>query len=68
MFMKVAFFWDMLLCGPYMKQTFRSNASSPSSGSMAGLMFDREDGYDTLLRNVGPFADYTALYPRRWQL
>jgi hypothetical protein len=30
------------------------------------LIFDPEDGGDTLLRNMGSNTDYTALYPRRW--
>jgi hypothetical protein len=34
----------------------------------AQLMFDLEDGGDMVLRNVGADTDYTALYPRRWQL
>jgi hypothetical protein len=35
---------------------------------LARLIFDPEDADDTFLRNVDSHADYTALYPRRWQL
>jgi hypothetical protein len=35
---------------------------------LAWLIFDRENGPDTFLRNVGSYTDYTAIYPRRWQL
>jgi hypothetical protein len=31
------------------------------------LIFDYEEGADTLLRNVGSNTGYTALYPRRRQ-
>jgi hypothetical protein len=32
------------------------------------LILDPEDGSDTLLRNVGSYTDYTALYPTRLEL
>jgi hypothetical protein len=32
------------------------------------LIFFLEDGGDTFLRNVSSHADYTAVFPRRWQL
>jgi hypothetical protein len=35
---------------------------------LARLIFDPEDGGDTLLQNVGLYMNYTAPYPRRWQL
>jgi hypothetical protein len=34
---------------------------------LARLIFDPGDGGDRLLRNFCSHADYTALYPRRWQ-
>jgi hypothetical protein len=34
----------------------------------ARLIFNPEDGGDSFLRNVGSYMDYTAPYPRRWQL
>jgi hypothetical protein len=63
--------------------TFRSNLSPPSSGLkisrarngraaggrfLARLIFEREEGGDKLLRNVGSHTDYTASYHRRWKL
>jgi hypothetical protein len=36
-------------------------------GLLLGLIFEPEDGGDTILRNVVEFyRDYTAMYPRRW--
>jgi hypothetical protein len=36
------------------------------TGFLLDLLFDREDGGDMFLRNVGLIpTDYTALYPRR---
>jgi hypothetical protein len=32
----------------------------------ARLNFDPEEGDDMFLRNVYPYTDYMALYPRRW--
>jgi hypothetical protein len=34
---------------------------------LARLIFDPENGGETILRSVGSHTDYTALYPRRWQ-
>jgi hypothetical protein len=37
------------------------------AGFLLGISFDNENGGDIFLRNVGRLpADYTALYPRRW--
>jgi hypothetical protein len=60
----------LLTSGPYIIviPTVISFCLSPSSRwFLARLIFDPEDGGDTLLRNVGSCTDYTALYPRRWQ-
>jgi hypothetical protein len=54
-----------------------SGGSSGSSGGgghvlvcllLARLIFDHECVGDTFLRNVGSYMDYTALFPRKWQL
>jgi hypothetical protein len=61
--MKFAIFWDIALCSLYMSWL----GYLPSLVSCS-LIFDPEDGGDTFLRNVGSYMDYTALYPRRWQI
>jgi hypothetical protein len=33
---------------------------------LARLIFDPEEGGDTVLQNVCPHTDYTAIYPRIW--
>jgi hypothetical protein len=35
---------------------------------LAQLIFDREDGGDNFLRNIGSYTNYMAPYPRRWLL
>jgi hypothetical protein len=54
--MKIAIFWDIAPCSPYMNRRF-----------LLGWFNDPEDGGDTFLRNVGSYTYYTALYSRRWQ-
>jgi hypothetical protein len=83
--MKIAIFWDIPPCSPYLNQRFggmyhlhlqgRKSAEQETSVRAGGyprwvvalLIFDPEDGGNTFLRNVGSYADYTVLYPRRWQ-
>jgi hypothetical protein len=61
--MKVASFWDIAPCNPYMKQRF-GGTYLPSRllarWFLTLLIFDPEDGSDTFLRNVCSYTDYTA--------
>jgi hypothetical protein len=74
--MNVAVFWDIAPCSLYVYRRFGGtyhlhglkSAQPPATRwFLARLIFDPEDGGDTLLRNVGLHTDYTTLYPAIWQ-
>jgi hypothetical protein len=74
--MKVAIFWDIAPCDPYMNRRLGGNYNLQFLESryllahwfLARMIFDPEDGGDTFLRNVGSYTDCTTLYLKRWQL
>jgi hypothetical protein len=61
--MKVAIFWDIAPCSLQMQRRF-SGTCHVLVLYLVRLIFDPEDGGDTLLRNAGSYTDYTALYCR----
>jgi hypothetical protein len=69
--LKAATFWNIALCRPYMNRRFGWTYHLRSQGRKSaeqetGVLADDKD--DTLLRNVGSYADYTVLYSWRWRL
>jgi hypothetical protein len=57
--MRVAIFWDIASCSPYINQRFRGKVLA--LWFLARLIFDPEGEGDTFPRNVGSYRDYTAL-------
>jgi hypothetical protein len=73
--MHVATSWDIVSCSPYVNRPFgrtyrlhlKGRKSAEQETSMQQVTGRNFAGGDMFLRNVGLHADYTALYPRRWQ-
>jgi hypothetical protein len=74
--MRMATFWDIAPCSPFMNRRFRGTCylllhgrkSAEQEIRVGKVVRQCSNGCNRFLRNIGSYGNYRVTYPRIWQL